>query len=41
MYLINGATGNTGSVVAKGLLEQGKKVRVIARTQAKLEQLGP
>ncbi len=39
MYLITGATGNTGSLVAKGLLKQGKKVRVVARGQEKLKEL--
>ena len=36
MYVILGATGNTGSVVASKLLDQGKKVRVIGRDSKKL-----
>jgi uncharacterized protein YbjT (DUF2867 family) len=36
MYVVLGATGNTGSVVAKRLLERGKKVRVAGRDAAKL-----
>ncbi len=43
MYIVTGATGNTGSVVAKTLLEKGLPVRVIVRNRAKaaeLEQLG-
>lgn len=36
MYVILGATGNTGSVVARKLLDQGKKVRVIGRDNKKL-----
>ena len=39
MYVITGATGNTGSVAAKRLLEQGKKVRVIGRSAEKLKAL--
>ena len=39
MYVITGATGNTGHIVAKGLLEQGKKVRVIGRNAEKLGAL--
>lgn len=39
MYLITGATGNTGSVVAKGVLKQGRKVRVIGRRREKLQEL--
>jgi uncharacterized protein YbjT (DUF2867 family) len=31
MYVIIGATGNTGSVIANQLLAQGKKVRVVGR----------
>jgi uncharacterized protein YbjT (DUF2867 family) len=35
MFVISGASGRTGRVVAETLLEQGKKVRVVARTSAK------
>lgn len=36
MYVITGATGNTGSVVAEKLLAAGKKVRVIGRDSTRL-----
>src|ERR1700749_2959423 len=39
MYVIVGATGNTGSIVAEKLLAQGEKVRAIGRNKAKLEKL--
>ena len=39
MYVITGATGNTGSVIAKTLLERGKKVRVIGRRADRLQPL--
>lgn len=35
MYIISGATGHTGSVVAKTLLEEGLPVRVIVRSEEK------
>jgi uncharacterized protein YbjT (DUF2867 family) len=35
MYVITGATGHTGSVIAKKLLAQGKKVRVVGRNAAR------
>ncbi|HVH71713.1 MAG TPA: NAD(P)H-binding protein [Candidatus Dormibacteraeota bacterium] len=37
MYAVLGATGNTGSVVARRLLDRGKKVRVIGRDNKKLD----
>ena len=36
MYVILGATGNTGSVVARKLLDKGKRVRVVGRDSKKL-----
>jgi uncharacterized protein YbjT (DUF2867 family) len=37
MYVVTGATGNTGGVVANRLLDQGKKVRVIGRKRERLQ----
>ena len=39
MYVVMGATGNTGGVVAGQLLAAGKKVRVIGRDAHRLEKL--
>ena len=39
MFVINGATGNTGSVVAKTLLAAGKQVRAVVRSEAKAAEL--
>jgi uncharacterized protein YbjT (DUF2867 family) len=39
MYVIIGATGNTGSVVAEELLSGGQKVRAISRTADRLRHL--
>jgi uncharacterized protein YbjT (DUF2867 family) len=36
MYVILGATGHTGSVAARRLLDRGKRVRVIGRDSKKL-----
>lgn len=38
MYVITGATGNTGSVVTEKLLARGEKVRVIGRDAKRLER---
>jgi uncharacterized protein YbjT (DUF2867 family) len=37
MYVVTGATGNTGRVVANRLLDQGKKVRVLGRNADRLQ----
>jgi uncharacterized protein YbjT (DUF2867 family) len=39
MYVITGATGNTGSVVAQKLLAAGQKVRVVGRSAERLQPL--
>lgn len=39
MYVVLGASGNTGRIVAKNLLAQGKKVRVVGRNAAHLQPL--
>jgi uncharacterized protein YbjT (DUF2867 family) len=38
MYVITGATGNTGSIIAESLLAQGQKVRVVGRDPKRLER---
>ncbi|MGA8220246.1 MAG: NAD(P)H-binding protein [Candidatus Acidiferrales bacterium] len=38
MYVITGATGNTGSLIAEKLLAHGKTVRVVGRDPKRLEQ---
>ena len=38
MYVITGATGNTGSVIAEKLLAEGQKVRVVGREPNRLER---
>ena len=38
MYVITGATGNTGSVIADALLAKGQKVRVIGRSKERLDR---
>ena len=37
MYVITGATGNTGHIVATRLLEAGQKVRVVGRSRERLQ----
>jgi len=39
MYVITGATGNTGKTIALSLLEAGKKVRIIGRDAEKAKEL--
>src|ERR1700730_7210297 len=39
MYVVLGATGNTGTVVAERVLAEGKKVRVVGRSSEKLAPL--
>jgi len=39
MFVITGATGHTGSVIARNLLKQGAKVRVVGRSADRLKEL--
>jgi uncharacterized protein YbjT (DUF2867 family) len=39
MYVVTGATGHTGSVIAKRLLGQSKTVRAVARSAERLSSL--
>ncbi|VAX18363.1 hypothetical protein MNBD_IGNAVI01-2064 [hydrothermal vent metagenome] len=39
MYVITGATGNTGKIIASTLLEAGKKVRIVSRGAEKAKEL--
>jgi uncharacterized protein YbjT (DUF2867 family) len=39
MYVITGATGNTGSEAAQALLKKGEKVRVLGRSAERLKDL--
>ncbi len=39
MYVVTGATGNTGKRIASALLEAGKQVRIISRSEEKAKEL--
>src|SRR5688572_2351584 len=39
MFIITGASGKTGSVVARTLLDAGEKVRVLARDPSRMKDL--
>ncbi|NIS38997.1 NmrA family NAD(P)-binding protein, partial [Candidatus Saccharibacteria bacterium] len=39
MYIITGASGNTGKIIANALLDADKKVRVISRNTEKVKNL--
>ena len=39
MYVVTGATGKSGHVVAEGLLAKGKKVRALGRSEERLQAL--
>ena len=39
MYVVTGATGNTGRLIAETLLAKGKKVRVMGRNAERLQSL--
>ncbi len=39
MYVILGASGHTGSIIADFLLSKGEKVRVLGRDPGRLERL--
>ncbi len=39
MYVVTGATGNIGSLIAQTLLAEGKQVRVIGRSEDRLASL--
>ncbi len=39
MYVVTGATGNTGHIVAKKLLANGQKVRAIGRSAERLQEV--
>ena len=39
MYVVTGATGNTGRIIAETLLARGKKVRAIGRNADHLKPL--
>ncbi len=39
MYVVIGASGNTGNVVAQTLIDHGKKVRAVGRTAEHLHAL--
>ena len=38
IYVILGASGNTGSIIAHSLLSKGQKVRVMGRDAARLQR---